>query len=76
MNNTRITISIPKYLHSRLVSTVPSGQISQYISDAVETKLAKTNITSDPIKDFFSLADTLPHMTNEQIKAAINRDRI
>lgn len=56
MNTKRITISMPDYLYSQLVATVPAGQISKFVSVSTEKNLVKTKTNSSQVSPLLKLA--------------------
>ncbi|MFH0942593.1 MAG: hypothetical protein V1810_00260 [Candidatus Beckwithbacteria bacterium] len=79
MNTQRLTISLPDYLYDQLMVMFDRGRISRFISEATEKLLVTKRIEAktDPIEDFLGLRKTLklPHLTDKQIKKAINKGR-
>lgn len=75
MNTQRITISLPNYLYEQLTSLLHKGNISRYITEAVEEKIIVTKIKTDPIDEFLSLRKTFPKKNIKQILKAIRRGR-
>gem|GEM_PF-2393473 len=77
MNTQRITISMPDYLYTQLLATVPAGQISKFVSTATEDKIVSQKLTKrvDPIEHFLSLGGTLK-ANPKQIRNAINKGRL
>lgn len=74
MNNTqRLTISLPKYLYEDLVQLVPIGQVSGFVTQAVEKKLIEFD--SDPIEEFIELSRKLPRKGKIEIIKAIKKGR-
>ncbi len=55
-NTQRITISMPDYLYTQLLATIPAGQISKFVSMATEKNLIKTKINSDQVTPLLKLA--------------------
>ncbi len=77
MNTQRITISMPDYLYTQLLATVPTGQISKFVSAATEDKIVSQKLTKkiNPVEQFLSLGNSIPRMTTKQILAAIKKGR-
>lgn len=76
-NTQRITISMPGYLYSQLLATVPTGQISKFVSTATEDKIVSQKLTqrTNPVEHFLSLGNSIPHMSTKQILAAVKKGR-
>lgn len=55
-NVQRITISMPDYLYTQLIASVPAGQISKFVSTATEENLVKTKTDTPPFNSLLKLA--------------------
>jgi len=72
----RISITLPQYLQDSLTRSVPNGQISKFVSDAIEAKLIQTQTRLDPVDDYFKFAAQLPSVPFLKIKKAIAKGRV
>lgn len=73
MNTQRITISLPQYLADDLDRQIPAGQVSRFVSQAVEKEITK--ITVDPFDDFINLRKKMPKIKKDTIMKAIKKGR-
>lgn len=74
MNTTqRITISMPIYLYELLLRQVKPGNISKFVSHAVEKELQEP--ITNPVADFIQLREKLPKLPSQAIINAIQKDR-
>ena len=73
----RITITLPHYLHENLNRRVPSGKVSRFIAEAVESKLLNTKM-ANPIDEFIALRKKLKkyRRSREFILKAIKKGRL
>jgi len=77
MNVQRVTISLPRYLYNELTLFLEKGQISHFISEAIEQRLIEKKIRSkDTVSHFFSHRKYLPKLTDKQVMSAIRKGRI
>ncbi|MBI5356640.1 hypothetical protein HZB78_03430 [Candidatus Collierbacteria bacterium] len=76
MNTSRITVSLPDYTYQNLVRIVPVGQISRFVTEAVEQKMASAKSVSDPVAQFLEAGDNLPRKNTAAILAAIEKGRL
>lgn len=74
MSTQRVTISLPKYLYEDLVQQIPKGEVSQFVSQAVEKELLDQE--TNPIREFIQLREKLPKMKREEVLKAIKKGRI
>jgi hypothetical protein len=75
--NSRITVSLPDYTYQNLVRVVPVGQISRFVTEAVEQKMASSSKpTSDPVAEFLEAGENLPRKNSAAILAAIEKGRL
>jgi len=79
MNNTRITVSLPKHLKDALLRKVPKGEISGFVSEAVEEKIFSLEIEKPNAKNLMnklrSLRKRAPKISAEDILKAIRKGR-
>ncbi len=76
MKTNRITITIPHYLFELLEGYVASGDVSKYISSALEEKLLRTKtLTKSPVTAFFGLSRKLPELTPEEVIDNLQKGR-
>ena len=75
----RLTITMPEDVYERLLARVPSGQISSYITSAVESKLAvfprPIKDVRQAIRDFRASLTEENSMTVDEILDLRDRDR-
>lgn len=75
--NSRITVSIPDYTYQNLVRVVPAGQISKFVTEAVEQKIASSPKSySDPVAQFLAAGKSFPQKNISEIIKAIGKGRI
>ncbi len=74
MNIQRITISIPGYLYENLIQQISAGQVSRFVTQAIEKELL--SLEADPIEKFVSLREKLPKKKTTKILAAIKKGRL
>ncbi len=54
---TRITITLPTYVHQQLVAQVPKGEVSQFVTYSLEKTLLETKTRNrDPVDQLFEHA--------------------
>lgn len=76
MNN-RITVSLPDYTYQNLVRVVPVGQVSKFVTEAVEQKMASSSKSySDPVAQFLAAGKSFPQKNIAGIIKAIGKGRI
>ena len=73
MSMQRITFSLPKDIYQELVGLLPAGEVSKFVTRAVEKELLAFSF--DPIEDFIELGKKLPKRKKEAILKAIRRGR-
>jgi hypothetical protein len=75
MYNTRITISIPRYILKLLDRKIKPRQRSVYVRKLVESDLAR-DIVNNPVEEFLCLRKELPKISKNKILMAIEEGRI
>lgn len=76
MATQRLTITLPDYLYNRLIKDLPSRQISQFVSRAIEEKiLPQEKNRLDAVEAFFAFGEKLPKIRQEEILKAIEEGR-
>lgn len=73
MDRQRITVSLPQYLADDLIRQIPAGQVSRFVSQAIEKEMMKAE--NDPVTDFINLRKSLPRFKKEAIMEAIKKGR-
>lgn len=74
--NSRITVSLPDYTYQNLVRVVPVGQISKFVTEAVEQKMASSPKSySDSVAQFLAAGKGLPQKDIAGIIEAIGKGR-
>lgn len=74
--NSRITVSLPDYTYQNLVRVVPVGQISKFVTEAVEQKMAShPKSYSDPVAQFLAAGKGLTQKDIVGIIEAIGKGR-
>lgn len=78
MNYKRITVSLPNYLYTDLLTLVPTGGVSCYVADALEEKVLEEKLykRKDPIKAFFDLRKMTTKLSDKEIMLAIRKGRM
>jgi len=76
MNTTQISITIPEYIYKTLIGFVSKGKISNFVSQAVETKLLEQSFANNPIDEFVALSKKTPKQKQENIMQAIKKGRL
>lgn len=78
-NNVRMSVSMPWYVHEQLQTHVKQGQMSDFVTKAVQERLSEEKGRKlrkvEAWKEFLELGKTLPRSNFKQIKAAINKGR-
>lgn len=75
--NSRITVSLPDYTYKNLIRVVPVGQISGFVAEAVEKKMASIpKFSADPVAQFLAAGNDLPRKSVARIVEAIGKGRI
>ncbi len=77
-HTTRLTITIPIYLHNKLKKKLGKRQISKVASKILEENIDKEieKESQNPWEAFFALRGKFPPMTSAQIKRAIEKGRM
>lgn len=77
INTQRLTISLPNYLYDQLMAFYGRGEVSQFVSEAVESRIiaAKINKETYPEDELLKLKKKLPRITRTQILRAIAKGR-
>ena len=79
MNTQRITISIPANVYALLSQQVASGNVSQYISETIHSRLIenklKQKLKKDPVEEFLALRKYTTKIPTNKILRAIHRGR-
>lgn len=79
MNTQRITISIPANVYTLLAQQVVPGNVSQYISETIHSRLVENKLTQklkkDPIEEFLALRKYTKKIPTEKILRAIHKGR-
>lgn len=76
MNTSRITVSLPDYTYQNLVRVVPVGQISRFVAEAVEQRMASAPKSfTDPVAQFLAAGKGLPQKDIAGIIEAIGKGR-
>lgn len=76
MNTQRVTVSLPNYIYEDLLALVPKGDISGFVSEAMEGRLLEKKLEpKDPVKAFLSLRKVTSKLNDRQIMEAIKRGR-
>lgn len=74
--NSRITVSLPDYTYQNLVRVVPAGQISKFVTEAVEQKMVSSPKSySDPVAQFLAAGKGLLQKDIAGIIEAIGKGR-
>lgn len=74
--NSRITVSLPDYTYQNLVRVVQVGQISKFVTEAVEQKMVSfPKSYSDPVAQFLAAGKGLPQKDIAGIIEAIGKGR-
>lgn len=77
MNTQRITISLPTFLYKQITERVKSGEVSHFVTKAIEDKLlCMPKSPQEAVEDFLSLREKLPKLTRSEIKLAIEKGRL
>ncbi len=79
MNTQRITISIPANIYALLTQRVASGNVSQYISETIHSRLIENKLTQklkkDPVGEFLALRKYTTKTPAKKIIHAIHKGR-
>lgn len=79
MNTQRITISVPASVHALLAQHVASGNVSQYISETIHSRLIeetmKKKLKRDAASEFLALRKVTKKLSAKRILTAIHRGR-
>lgn len=77
MNTSRITVSLPDYTYQNLVRVVPVGQISRFVAEAVEQRMASVPKSfADPVAQFLDAGKNFPKKNITEILAAVEKGRL
>lgn len=76
MNTTQISITMPEYIYQTLIGFISKGKISNFISQAVETKLLEESYSGNPIDEFMALSKKTPKQKQKNIMQAIKKGRL
>lgn len=73
----RITITLPAFLYELLQKKVKSGHVSDYVVEAVQTKIAGDVVKSinDPWENFLAWREKLPKYSTNEILESIHQGR-
>jgi len=69
----RITVSLPEHLYKTIDNTIPKGEVSGLVVEALEKELAYRQL--DPISKIRKLQKNLPPITTKKILWAIRKGR-
>lgn len=77
INTQRLTISLPDYVYDQLMMMYSRGQISKFISEAVEKEIVSDKFArkSSPAEELLRLKKGLPKITRVQIFKAMAKGR-
>ena len=79
MNTQRISISVTTEVYTLLTQQVVSGNVSQYISETIHTRLVENKLTQklkkDPVEEFFALRKYTTKIPTKKILRAIHKGR-
>jgi len=79
MNTQRITISVPTDVYTLLSQQVASGNVSQYISETIHSRLieetVKKKFKNDAVNEFLALRRETKKLPTKRILAAIHKGR-
>lgn len=79
MNTQRITISIPTDVYALLSQHVSFGNVSQYISETIHSRLVgetmKKKLKKDVVKEFLGIRNITKKRATQHILNAIHKGR-
>lgn len=77
VNTQRITISLPNYVYDQLMAIYNRGEISRFVSGAVEKEIIANKLEDrkSPAEELLRLKKGLPKITRVQIFKAMAKGR-